>query len=166
MYDVSMPVIAHGLKALDALVKKAEAHCEAKKINPDAILTFRLFPDMFPFINQVQLVTDFSKGCAARLSGQAVPSYADTEKTFAELHARIAKTLEFVGSVDKSAFADAAKRQVTIRVGRNEEKTMSGEEYFNRFVLPNFYFHLTTAYNILRHNGVELGKNDFMGRSL
>ncbi len=166
MYDISIPVITHGLKTLDALLTKAEAYCESKKINPDAILTFRLFPDMFPFVHQVQLVTDFSKGCAARLSGQPVPSYPDTEKTFPELHARIAKTLAFLASADPSAFAGAAKRPVTIRVSRTEEKTMTGEEYFNRFVLPNFYFHMTTAYNILRHNGVELGKNDFMGRTL
>ncbi len=166
MYAVSMPFILHGLKTLDALLAKAEAHCEAKKIKPEAILSFRLFPDMFPFINQVQLVTDFSKGCAARLSGQSVPSYADEEKTFSELHARVAKTIAFVSSVDATSLVGAESRPVTIRVGRTEEKTFSGADYFNGFVLPNFYFHLATAYNILRHNGVELGKNDYMGRTL
>jgi uncharacterized protein len=166
MYDVSVPVIVHGLKSLDALLKKAEEHCVARKIAPEALLDFRLYPDMFSFIHQVQLVTDFAKGCVARLSGQAVPSYADTEKTFDDLHARIAKTIAFAESADKTAFATAATRPVTIRVSRSEEKSMSGEEYFNRFVLPNFYFHMATAYNILRHNGVELGKGDFLGRSL
>jgi uncharacterized protein len=166
MYDVSIPLLLHGLKSLDNLLTKTEAHCEAKKIKPEAILNFRLFPDMFPFVNQVQLVTDFSKGCAARLSGQAVPSYADEEKTFSELHVRIAKTIAFLSSINKAILKDADTRNVTIRVSRTEEKTMTGAQYFNGFVLPNFYFHMTTAYNILRHNGIELGKNDFMGRGL
>ena len=166
MYSVSIPVVLHGLKTLDALLKKAEAHCEAKKIDPNALLTFRLFPDMFPLVHQVQLVTDFAKGCGARLSGTANPAYADDEKTFAELHARIAKTIDYLSGLPRDSFKDAKDRELTIRVGRNEEKKMSGEEYFNRFMLPNFYFHMTTAYNILRHNGVELGKGDFMGRSV
>jgi uncharacterized protein len=165
MYDVSIPYLLHGLKTLDTLLSKAETHCEEKKIKPEVLLNFRLYPDMFPFVQQVQLVTDFSKGCAARLSEQAVPSYADEEKTFVDLHARIAKTMAFLSSVEKSAFVGAATRNVTIRVSRTEERTLSGEQYFNGFVLPNFYFHSTTAYNILRHNGVVLGKNDFMGRS-
>ena len=164
MYDVSIPFLLHGLKALDALLTKAETHCDEKKIKHEAILNFRLFPDMFSFVQQVQLVTDFSKGCAARLSAQPVPSFPDEEKSFADLHARIAKATAFLESVEKSALDGAADRNVTIRVGRNEERTMTGEQYFNGFVMPNFYFHLTTAYNILRHNGVALGKNDFMGR--
>jgi uncharacterized protein len=161
----SIQAVIHQLKALDALLTKAEAHCESKKIEPNAILTFRLYPDMFTFTRQVQLTTDFAKGCAARLSGQAVPSYADEEKTFAELHARVAKTIAFASGIDAAAFKGAEARSVTVRVGRNEEKTMLGSEYFNRMALPNFYFHLATAYNILRHNGVELGKNDFLGRT-
>lgn len=165
MYDVSIPFLLQGLKSLDNLLVKAEAHCESRKIKHEAILNFRLFPDMFPFVNQVQLVTDFAKGCAARLSAQEVPKFPDEEKTFAELHARIAKTVSFLSSVEKSKLQGAEMRPVTIRIGRTEEKQMSGQDYYNGFVLPNFYFHLTTAYNILRHNGVELGKNDFMGRS-
>jgi uncharacterized protein len=165
MYD-SIQAIIHHLKALDVILTKTEAHIEAKKIDPNAILTFRLFPDMFTFTRQVQLTTDFAKGCAARLAGQAVPSYADEETTFADLHARIAKTIAFASAIDAAAFKGAEARSVTVRVGRNEEKTMPGSEYFNRMALPNFYFHLATAYNILRHNGVELGKNDFLGRSL
>jgi hypothetical protein len=166
MYSISIPVVIHGLKSLDALLKKAEAHCEAKKIDPNALLTFRLYPDMFPLIQQVQLVTDFAKGCGARLSGTANPSYADEEKTFADLHARIGKTIDFLRSLPKDSFTGAAGRELSIRVGRNEERKMSGEEYFNSFMLPNFYFHMATAYNILRHNGVELGKGDYMGRGV
>ncbi len=165
MYD-SVQAVIHALKSLDVILTKAEQHCEAKKIDPQAILGFRLYPDMFTFTKQVQLTSDFAKGCAARLSGQAVPSYADDEKTFADLHARLTKTIALASSADKAALADAATRDITIKVSRTEERTMPGAEYFNRFVLPNFYFHLATAYNILRHNGVELGKNDFLGRSI
>jgi uncharacterized protein len=165
MYDTTLPFMLHGLKTLDAILTKAEAHCEARKIKPEALLTFRLYPDMLPFLNQVYLVTDFAKGCAARLSGQTVPSFPDDEKTFTELHARIAKCIAFVSSVDSKSLDGADARSVTIRVGRDKEATMTGKDYFNGFALPNFYFHMTTAYNILRHNGVELGKGDFMGRT-
>jgi hypothetical protein len=166
MYNCTIPNLQHGLKSLDAMLAKAEAHIEAKKLKPEAILNFRLFPDMFPFVQQVQLVTDFAKGCGARLSGIPVPSFPDVETTFPELHARIAKALDFLNTVDKAKLADAETRNVTVRVGRNEEAVMTGEEYYNRAVLPNFYFHLATAYAILRHNGVELGKSDFLGRNL
>jgi uncharacterized protein len=166
MYDISVPVLLHNLTALSLMLKKAEEHCEAKKIDADALLQFRLYPDMFPLTRQVMLVTDFAKGVGARLSAQPVPSYADTEKTFAELQARIEKTKAFLASIDKASMKDAATRDVTVRISRTEEKSMPGEIYFNRFALPNFYFHMTTAYNILRHNGLELGKGDFMGRGL
>jgi uncharacterized protein len=166
MYDVSVPVIVHGLKSLAALLKKAEAHCEARKIKPDALLNFRLFPDMFPLTAQVQLASDFAKGAGARLSGTANPSYADEEKSFADLQARIAKTISFLDSLDAAAFAGAGPRMVKVRLSRDIEKEMTGQEYFNRYALPNFYFHITTAYNILRHNGVELGKGDFLGRNI
>jgi hypothetical protein len=166
MYDISVPVIIHGLKALSALLKKAEAHCETRKIKPEALLNFRLFPDMFPLINQVTLTSDFAKGVGARLSGTTNPSFPDEEKTFSELQARIAKTISFLEGLDKSAFKGADARTVKVRISRDEEKEMTGADYFNRFALPNFYFHMTTAYNILRHNGVELGKGDFMGRNI
>lgn len=166
MYDVSVPVIVHGLKSLAALLKKAEAHCEARKIKPDALLNFRLFPDMFPLTAQVQLASDFAKGAGARLSGTANPSYADEEKSFADLQARIAKTISFLDALDAAAFAGAGPRMVKVRLSRDIEKEMTGQEYFNRYALPNFYFHITTAYNILRHNGVELGKGDFLGRNI
>jgi uncharacterized protein len=164
MYDVSIPVIIHNLKATSALLKKAEEHCEAKKVAPEALLQFRLFPDMFPLTRQVMLVTDFAKGIGARLSATPIPSYPDTETTFAELQARIAKCMAFLESLDKKTFADAATRLVKVRISRDVEMEMPGAQYFNSFALPNFYFHMATAYNILRHNGVELGKKDFMGR--
>lgn len=165
MYDISVPVLIHNLKALSAILKKAEVHCEARKIKPDAILNFQLFPDMFSFTRQVQLTTDFAKGPGARLSGLAVPSYTDEEKTFEDLQARLAKTIAFLQGLDPLAFEGAATRDVTVRVSRTEEKTMPGLEYFTKAALPNFYFHMATAYNILRHNGVELSKGDFLGRT-
>ena len=166
MYENSIPVLIHGLKSLSALLKKAEVHCEARKIKPEALVNFRLFPDMFPLSAQVQLTSDFAKGVGARLSGTANPSYADEEKTFPELQARIAKTIAFLESLDRKLFESAATRMVKVRLSRDVEKEMTGAEYFNRYALPNFYFHMTTAYNILRHNGVELGKGDFMGRNI
>lgn len=164
MYDTSIPFLTHYLKALSTILKKAESHCEAKKIDPSAILNFRLYPDMLPFIRQVLIATDFVKGCGARLTATAIPSFADEEKTFAELQARIAKTLDYIGGLKKEQFAGSATREVTIKVG-GKDTNMPGAQYYSGFVVPNFYFHLTTAYNILRHNGVELGKADFMGRT-
>ncbi len=166
MYDVSVPVLFHGLKSLSAVLKKADAHCEAKKIKPEVLLNFRLFPDMLNLTSQVQLASDFAKGPGARLSGTAIPSFPDEEKTFGELQARIAKTVAFLESLDRKSFEGAATRDVTIRISRTEEKTLPGQFYFNRIALPQFYFHMATAYNILRHNGVELGKGDYMGRNL
>jgi hypothetical protein len=163
MHDKALAQLRHQLTALSAVLKKAETHCEARKIDHQAILAFRLFPDMLPFARQVQIACDFAKGAAARLAGEAVPSYADDEKSFAELQARIAKTLTFMDSVAKERYKESASRQVTIKTG-GQERTMSGEDYFNSFVLPNFYFHATVAYSILRHNGIELGKGDFLGR--
>lgn len=165
MYDVTVPNLVHGLKSLAAVLSKAGAYCEQRKIDPQALLTFRLYPDMFPLMRQAQLVTDFAKGCGARLSGTPVPSYADEEKTFAELQARIAKTMDFLQSLDRSKFNGADNREVTLKLA-GQDTTLSGLNYYHRVALPNFYFHMTTAYNILRHNGVELGKGDFVGRGL
>ena len=164
MFDTSVPVLIHFLNGLSAILKKAEAHCEARKIDPNALLQARLFPDMFAFTRQVQLVTDFAKGAGARLAGIAVPSFADEEKTFGELQARIAKTTELLSTLTKEQFAGAASRTVTIKAG-GREMSFPGAEYFSSFAMPNFYFHLAAAYNILRHNGVELGKMDYMGRT-
>jgi uncharacterized protein len=164
MYESSMPPLIHALGALAKVLKKADAHCEARKIDPQALLQFRLYPDMLPFARQVQITCDFAKGCGARLAGIPVPSYEDTEKTFGDLQARIAKTLDFVSGLKKEQFDGAETRAVTLKVA-GREMTMPGQDYYHSFVLPNFYFHMAMAYAILRHNGVELGKGDFLGRS-
>jgi uncharacterized protein len=163
MYANTVPFIIDNLNALSKFLKKAEGIIEAKKFDKAVVLNTRLFPDMFPLIRQVMLVTDFSKGAGARLSGVAVPSYPDEEKTFEELQARIAKTIDFLKSLDEKSFADAATRDVTMKVG-GKDMTMPGQVYFNSAFLPNLFFHMTTAYNILRSMGIELGKADFMGR--
>ena len=165
MFDSSIPQISHSLKALSAILKKAEAYCEDKKIDPNALLTARLFPNMFPLIRQVQTATDHAKGCGARLAGIPVPSFPDEEKTFAELQARLAKTLDFLGGLKREQFADAATRTITLKVG-GKDVELKGATYLSKTALPNFYFHMTTAYNILRHNGLEIGKGDFLGRQL
>ncbi len=165
MYDNVVPTMSHTLKALAVILKKAEAHCAAKNIKPEAITTFRLFPDMLPFTSQIQIATDSPKGAGARLSGTENPKFPDEEKTFEELQARIAKTIAFLESIDRKLFDGAATRTVKIRVGK-DEREMAGLDYFNRQALPNFYFHVATAYNILRHNGVEIGKGDFLGRNI
>ena len=163
MHAQSVAPMSHLLSALSKVLTKAEAHCEARKIDPAAILTARLFPDMFTFTRQVQLVTDFAKGPAARLAGLPVPSYEDTEVTFADLQGRIAKTLAFLATVTPAMLEGAAARDVTFKA-RGQEVTLPGQSYFSNAAQPNFFFHLTTAYNILRHNGVDLGKGDFIGR--
>jgi hypothetical protein len=165
MFDNSIVPISHSLKALAAILKKAEAYCEAKKIDPNALLSARLFPDMLPLLRQVLIATDHAKGCGARLAGIANPSFPDVEKTFAELQARIAKTVDFLGSLKREQFADAATRTVTIKVG-GKDVELKGAAYLTSVALPNFYFHVTTAYNLLRHNGLEIGKGDFLGRNL
>lgn len=164
IYASSIAILIHNMKALSAVLKKADAHCEARKIDRNALLQARLFPDMFPLIRQVQLVTDFAKGCGARLSGIAIPSYPDEEKSFEDLQARLSRTIDFLRTLNDADFADAATRSITLRAG-GKDVTFSGADYLNSYVLPNFYFHYATAYNILRHNGVELGKGDFMGRA-
>jgi len=162
MYDHSIPVFTRMLGNLSALLDKGAKHCEAKKIDPNAILNARLFPDMFPLTRQVQIATDQAKGGAARIAGLEIPKYEDTEKTFDDLKARIAKTIAFVNGVKPEQVANSAAKDITLPVGPNS-MTFKGEWYVKHFVLPNLYFHVTTAYNIMRHNGVELGKRDFIG---
>jgi hypothetical protein len=164
MFDSSIVPLSHSLNALAAILKKAEAYCEARKIDPNALLTARLYPDMLPLTRQVQIATDQAKGCGARLTGIAVPSYPDEEKTFPELQARIAKTLDFLGGLKREQFAEAATRSVSLKIG-GKDTELKGAVYLSSAVLPNFYFHVTTAYNILRHNGLEIGKSDFLGRN-
>lgn len=162
LYDLSVPVFTQSLKALAELLKKAEAHADAKSIDHSVFLTARLAPDMFALTRQVQLATDFAKGGSARTAGVDVPSYADTETSFAELHARIEKTIAFINAIPKEKFTGAEDRDVVVPM-RPEPKTFNTLTYLRHGALANFFFHTTTAYNILRHNGVEIGKRDFLG---
>ena len=162
MYSQSVPVFVRLLTNLSGILDKTAAHCAEKKIDPAVLLGSRLFPDMFPLTRQVQIGCDFAKGAAARLAGAEVPKYEDTETTFDDLKARVAKTIAFVQSLPEAQFAGAETREVTIPI-RGQPTTFAGLAYLNRNVLPNFFFHLATAYNILRHNGVPLGKADFTG---
>jgi hypothetical protein len=157
-----VPALAHSLRALDCILQKAEAHCEARKIDPAVLVNDRLAPDMLPFRRQVGMTCDHAKFATSRLSGQDAPRFDDTEQTFAELRDRIAKTLAFIESVPEAAFEGAEARTIHLKAGPRE-LSFPAPVYLARYALPNVYFHMTTAYNILRHNGVELGKVDFLG---
>ena len=163
IFDASVPVFVHFLNGLASVLRKAEAHVQAKKLDPDAFLAARLFPDMFTFTKQVQLACDFAKGTSARLAGVTAPSHADDEKTFVELQARIRKTIDFLRGLNKEQFAEAETRAITFKAG-GKDMTIKGAQYLSNVGLPNFYFHVTTAYGLLRHNGVEIGKADFLAR--
>jgi len=163
MSNASIPVFEISLNALSALLDKAAAYCEGKKIDPAALLNTRLFPDMFPLIRQVHSACDQAKNAGARLAGIDPPRYEDNEQTIAELKARIAKTIAFVKTLDVKKIDDSAEREITFPLGPTNKGHMKGADYLNHFVLPNYYFHLTTAYDILRHCGVEIGKRDFFG---
>jgi len=162
MYQASAPVFVQFLTSLSAELDKASAHAAAKKIDPAVLVAARLSPDMFALARQVQIATDHAKGAAARLSGGEVPSYPDTEATIAELQARIAKTIAFVKSVKPAQIDGSEEKKITLKIG-GEDRSFTGSAYLLHFALPNFYFHTVTAYAILRHNGVEIGKRDFMG---
>ncbi|MFZ3202454.1 MAG: DUF1993 domain-containing protein [Pseudomonas sp.] len=163
MYDASLPLFIRMLGNLSAILHKAEAYAAERKIEPGVLLNARLAPDMYPLLRQVQIASDGVKGCAARLAGIDIPSYADSESSFAELQARIAKTQAFLGSVTAAQLEGSEGKSITLNFPGTELK-FSGQEYLLHFVLPNFYFHLTTAYAILRHNGLDIGKMDFLGR--
>jgi len=162
MYTASVPVFRQILGSLAALLEKAESHADLKKIDPDALLQARLFPDMFPLVRQVQLATDFAKGAAARLAGVEVPRYEDVEKDFAGLQERLQKTLAFIDSVPREKIEAGFDRDVTVGTGANQRQ-FTGLPYLVHYALPHFYFHATTAYDILRHNGLDIGKKDFIG---
>lgn len=163
MYAASVPVFRQMLGSLDGLLSKAEAHATGKKIDPDALLHARLFPDMFPLARQVQIACDFARSVPARLAGVDVPAYEDVERTFPELRARVAKTLAFIDGLDAASFEGSEQREIVLRPGTPKERTISGQAYLLGYGLPQFFFHVTTAYSLLRHNGVEVGKKDFMG---
>ena len=163
MYQASAPRFANTLGNLAVILDKAQAHCEARKIDPLILTGFRLYPDMFPFSRQVQIACDTAKGATARLAGVEIPKHEDTERTFPELKARIAKTVDFLQSVKAERVEGSEEKEIVLQM-RSGERRYTGLQYLLGHALPNFYFHVTTAYNILRHNGVELGKQDYLGK--
>ena len=163
MYQLSIPVLSRALVNLRAILEKGAAHAEARKLDPKTLLTFRLFPDMFALTRQVQIATDMAKGCAARLAGVEVPKYEDNETGFDDLIARIDKTLAFVGSCTSAQIDGSETRAIVLKTPRGDLQ-FKGYDYLMSFVIPNVHFHCVTTYNILRHNGVELGKQDYLGK--
>lgn len=162
MYDRTITAFTKGLTAMRAILVKAEAHCAAHKIDPAVLLRDRLYPDMLPFTRQIQIATDHARRCPARLTGVEPLSMADTEDTFGQLIDRIDRTVEHIQTFVPAVFEGAETREISFRAG-GHDMVMTGSDYTGLFALPNFYFHLTTAYNILRHDGVPLGKGDFLG---
>ena len=161
MYTATVPPFRSMLKNLQAVMAKAEAHCEAKKIDPNAFLASRLYPDMLPFTAQVQIATDNIKGAAGRLAGAEIPKFEDNEKTFPELQARIDKTIAFLDTLTESQFEGAAERDIVLQQ-RDRKLEFKGAPYLLQWANPNIYFHITTAYALLRHGGVEIGKRDYL----
>jgi hypothetical protein len=162
IYQAAFPVTGRTIKALGGLLERAAGHCETRKIDPRTLLSYRMAPDMFDLKRQVQAVSDQAKGMTARLAGLPIPSFPDVEETFAELQERLAKTLDFVKSVSEAQVEGAEDKQITLKVAGNE-MIFSGRDYLFGFFMPNFYFHATAAYTIIRHAGVEVGKRDFLG---
>lgn len=162
LYDACVPTFTQILDAQSSILGKATAYAEAKKIEESVLLGARLFPDMLPFKKQIQIETDFANRATARLSGSDIPSYPDDEETFADLKGRIAKTLTFLGGLKPEQFEGSEIKTIKFPIGGERTMEMTGKDYLFHFALPNFLFHATTAYGILRHSGVELGKMDFM----
>lgn len=163
MYTASVPVFKQLLGSLNAILEKTSAYCLEKKIEPNALLLDRLFPDMFPLNRQVQIACDFARGVSARLAGVDVPKNDDKEQSFADLQVLIAQTISFIDSLPQAQFEHSAEREIITRPGTPKEKKFSGHKYLLSYGLPQFFFHITTAYGILRHNGIEIGKRDYMG---
>jgi hypothetical protein len=163
MYQASVPVFKQMLGGLSGVLAKAEAHATARKIDPVVLLQSRLYPDMFALLRQVQVACDFAKSVSARIAGVDVPSFEDKEESFADLQARIAKTLAFIDSLTAAQIDGSEERRIVTQAGTPKEKIFSGQSYLLNYGLPHFFFHTTTAYAILRHNGVEVGKKDFIG---
>jgi hypothetical protein len=166
MHNASVGVYVRVLKNLAVILDKAEAWVTDRKLDPNAILNSRLAPDMFTFTRQIQIATDNAKGAAARLTGQTPPSYADNEASFADLKARVAKTIAFLESVPAAAFAGAEDRPITLKLGppgNQFERNFTGLDYLQGFATPNVYFHYSMVYALLRHNGLDIGKKDFLG---
>jgi uncharacterized protein len=163
MYTHSVPVFVQMLTALKTILSQTNEHVVTKSIEPDALLQARLFPDMFPLLKQVQIAADFSRGISARLAGVEVPTHEGQEKSFADLDALLTLTLVFLEGLDKAQFEGKENCDIVLRPGTPKEKKLSGQTYLANYGLPQFFFHVTTAYDILRHNGVAIGKRDYMG---
>ncbi len=163
MHAASVPVFQQLLGSLDQLLVKAEAHASERKISPDALLQARLFPDMFPLAKQVMIACDFARGVCGRLAQVELPVFASDQASFADLRGLIADSQGFIAGLDSAAFDGADTRELVLRPGTPKERHIGGQAYLLHYGLPQFFFHVTTAYNLLRHNGVEVGKRDFMG---
>ncbi len=163
IYEISIPVLLRGLENLSALIDKGVASAEAHKYEPAVLLQARLFPNMFALTRQVQIACDMAKGCAARLAGLTAPKFEDNETTIAEVQARIAKTRDYVASITPAQLEGAETRDIVISFP-GTTMNFKGLNFVTDWVLPNFYFHVTTTYALLRHNGVDVGKGDFLGK--
>ncbi len=163
MYIQSVPVFKQMLNALKAVLAKAEEHATAHAVEHDAYLKARLFPDMFPMLKQVQIAADFARGVSARLAGVVVPASEGRENSFADLTALLEESLMFLDSLQAAQFDGSAEREIVLRPGTPKERTFSGQSYLTHYGLPQFFFHVTTVYAILRHNGIQIGKKDYMG---
>jgi uncharacterized protein len=164
MHSASAPVFTKMLSSLLKWLDKAEAHAAARKFDSANYLGLRLAPDMLPFTRQIQIASDAAKGCMARLAGHEVPKWDDNEATFDEVRARVRKTIDYVNTFDAAALAGSEAREITIPMRSGDALKFDGESFLKHFAMPNFYFHVTTAYALLRHAGVEIGKGDFLGR--
>lgn len=163
MYINSVPVFKQLLSAMKAILAQADAHAAANSIEPDAFLQARLYPNMFPLVKQVQIATDFARGISARLADVEVPVYEGKERSFADLDGLLVRTLEFLDSVNSGRFEGSETKEIVLRPGTPKEKKLTGQAYLANYGLPQFLFHVTTTYAILRHNGLPIGKRDFMG---
>jgi hypothetical protein len=163
IFSASVPVFKQLLGGLSAILSKAQTHTEEKHLDPSALTEARLFPDMFPLRRQVQIACDFARGVSARLAGIEPPKFEDNEQTLEELRGLIARTIAFIDGIDPAHFDTAAQRQIVIRPGTPKERHFSGQDYLHSYGLPQFFFHVTTSYALLRHNGLEIGKRDYMG---
>jgi hypothetical protein len=163
MYQASVPRFVNILGNLSNILEKAQVHVDAKKLDDATLTGYRLFPDMLPMTTQVQIACDAAKGVVARLAGVEIPVHEDNEKTLADLKARIAKTVAFIQSVTPAQIDGAEDKEIVIKRG-DKETRYSGMQFLLGHAIPNFYFHVTTTYNILRHNGIEIGKRDYLGK--
>ena len=163
MYTHCVPVLKQMLTALKSILARADAHVAAKSIEPEALLRVRLFPDMFPLIKQVQIAADFARGISARLAGVEVPVFEGREQSFADLDILLDQTLAFIDGLAAAQFEGSEVKEVVLRPGTPKEKKLSGQAYLSNYGLPQFFFHVTTTYALLRHNGLDIGKRDYMG---